>query len=450
MYRHRLITTTLFTCGFLLLAFPAHAQLDPNLNLRLQQSPIIVDHNSLYLFDQIPEYYIERAANINMLFSNRSVGVNTDDALTCLTYDYNFTTNNSNAIRAPSRCRSGNSQYPVQESFLDWYRLGGYDRSNWNFGIFASNWLPMTENFITALEVGSISLEDSSGIYHDYIFNDLDVISYQYSYLNINGSDATIDDQPGGLISHNPGDRDDWYDLADLMASLYPNKVFLYMTTSLSRSDGNDTGTNVNNQIRNFTYEVDVLGRHKVLLDFADIESHDDYGNPCYDGLDGYCYCRSPDNCENYSQLPNHPELPWDRCTVDASGTNFCNCNDGINYPAVCPHYTTETLGGHLIGSGKIPVAKGMWVLMAQLAGWDPTGTVTPPPTNPPTPTSSAPTPTTIPLVTGDTDADGDVDLVDFFHVVSSLFSDDLTADLNGDGQVDIFDLNVVVTHFGQ
>ncbi len=59
--------------------------------------------------------------------------------------------------------------------------------------------------------------------------------------------------------------------------------------------------------------------------------------------------------------------------------------SDGLNRPAICQHYTTETDGGHLgsVSAGKIRVAKAVWVLMAQLAGWQPGA---PPPTPGPPP----------------------------------------------------------------
>src|SRR5690606_2543925 len=86
------------------------------------------------------------------------------------------------------------------------------------------------------------------------------------------------------------------------------------------------------------------------------------------------------------------------------------NPDDGINIPAICQHYTSETEGGHLgsVSAGKIRVAKAIWVLMAQLAGWNPGGqSTTPTPTsviNTPTPTptsvATSPTPTRTPTPT--------------------------------------------------
>jgi len=46
---------------------------------------IVVDHTSISLFDQIPETYLQAARNLRVLFLDRSVGVNTNDALNCFT-----------------------------------------------------------------------------------------------------------------------------------------------------------------------------------------------------------------------------------------------------------------------------------------------------------------------------------------------------------------------------
>lgn len=78
------------------------------------------------------------------------------------------------------------------------------------------------------------------------------------------------------------------------------------------------------------------------LFDVADILSHDPDGRPCFDNRDGVSY-----------QTENYPD-------------------DGVDLAAICPHYTTETEGGHLgsASAGGVRVAKAFWVLMAKLAGW--------------------------------------------------------------------------------
>jgi hypothetical protein len=90
------------------------------------------------------------------------------------------------------------------------------------------------------------------------------------------------------------------------------------------------------------------IANQKPLFDVADILSHDPAGNPCYDNRDGVPY-------DNGNNSENYPD-------------------DGANRLAICPHYTTETDGGHLgsVSAGKIRVAKAFWVLMARITGWTP------------------------------------------------------------------------------
>jgi hypothetical protein len=84
------------------------------------------------------------------------------------------------------------------------------------------------------------------------------------------------------------------------------------------------------------------------LFDVADILTHDPDGNPCYDNRDGVPYS-APGQSENFP-------------------------DDGLDIPALCQHYTSEADGGHLgsPSAGMIRVTKAFWVLMAQIAGWEP------------------------------------------------------------------------------
>lgn len=383
----RFIVISLFTFLSLVLGVQMVQRLKtetpPSIRAADLSRPIIVDHTSVALFDQIPSYYLDRAKNLRMLFSNRSVGVNINQALNCLEWPNNNYRDPVTGLRTPNYCRVWNhhdDRYDVDPSEVNWNVPGGLNRDNWRFGIFASDWRNMTSEFITALQRGNITLNDgaigvpSQNILHN--FNDLDAISFQFSYLNIDG--GNIGNQLGGFVSHNPGANDDIYDLDSTFESLYPNKFFIYMTTSLARGLGSQAGTDVNNGIRQF-----VQANNRVLLDVADIESHDPSGQPCYDNRDGVQYCNSGGVCENYA-------------------------DDGVNQPAICQHYTTETDGGHLgsTSGGSIRIAKAFWVLMAQIAGWEPGATqVTQYPTVPPATATSVPsappnTPTpTLPVV---------------------------------------------------
>lgn len=289
----------------------------------LSGDAIVVDSRNVDSFDQIPEQYIQAAANLRMLFIDRSVGQNISEGLTCLTASSDEESSNSS-------CWARDHYYPefeVDPSVISWSRPGGYDRSNWDYRTWSQGcggWerkVPCFADMVSPL------------------MNQYDVLSYQFSYLDVLPG-STIADQPGGFFWDN-ADRDDIHEFEQYVAQ-YPNKTFIYWTTSLARSIGNEPSQLFNEQMRNYAIQ-----NEKILFDVADILSHDPDGNPCYDNRDGIPYANSHDS-ENYP-------------------------DDGHNYPAICPHYTTETDGGHLgsVAAGKIRVAKGFWVLMARIAGWD-------------------------------------------------------------------------------
>lgn len=121
------------------------------------------------------------------------------------------------------------------------------------------------------------------------------------------------------------------------------NKIFY--TSSLARTIGTQSSYSYNNALRNW-----IGANGGVMVDVADIESHAINGSEC---------------------LVN-------------------------GYPAICPDYTSEVAGGHLgsMSTGKIRIAKAIWIAMAYKAGWHPNGGE---PTATPLPT---PLPTTTPIPT--------------------------------------------------
>ncbi len=300
----------------------------------LPGAAIVVDHTSVDLFDRIPDQYVAAARALRMVFMDRSVGQNTSEALDCLAvanwYDSPASCrrdyDSNGAVRTFTRRDYESNQVPARILFDP--RGGAFSRANWVFELFADDWQKMTRDFIALLDSGALP-----GSY--------DVYAFQFSYLNVEPG-STIADQPGGFFADNPGDANDVYDMERRLARR-PDRVFVYWTTSLARGIGSEEATRFNEQMRQFA-----RANGKVLFDFADIEAHDDRGVPCYDNRDGVAYCTPAGQCENYP-------------------------DDGVNWPAICQDYTTETDGGHLgsVSAGKIRVAKGLWVLMARLAGWD-------------------------------------------------------------------------------
>jgi len=311
---------------------------------------IVIDHNSIALFDHIPAQYLEIARNTQMLFSDRSVGGNIDAALNCLAAG--SPNDPDDWADAPASCRR--DFYDTSSSTWLWKTFSEadynnnlvpdrilydpdpvrYNRSNWTFVYAAGEWESLIDGFVSQIVPSNV--------------NSNNILSFQFSYLNIDHG-STIDDADVGFfvdLPHNGyyQNRERW-DISDVegLETQYPSKTFIYWTTSLSRGLGSVDGQNFNNQMRQY-----VISNDKILFDVADIESHDENGNLCYDNRDGVQYCNSAGACEN------HP-------------------NDGQNTIAICQDYTTEIDGGHLgsVSSGGIRIAKAFWVLMAQIAGWD-------------------------------------------------------------------------------
>ncbi len=285
---------------------------------------IVVDHDSVALFQQIPESYLQAAANLHMFFMDRSVGFNIDNALDCLAFPSDEA--------APNRCirwRHVVPEFSADPSDVDWARPGGYDRSRWVYETWpdldCSDWSADLRCFLTVM---------------DTRISQYDVVSFQYSYLEVSpGSD--IADEPGGFFSNDP-DGMDVYDLQAYEAA-HPEQVFIYWTTSLARGIGSPESVAFNERMRQFA-----IDHGEPLFDVADILSHDLQGRPCYDNRDGVAYA-------NGNQSEDYPD-------------------DALDLPAICQSYTTEVDGGHLgsVSTGNIRVAKALWVLMAQIAGWRP------------------------------------------------------------------------------
>jgi hypothetical protein len=300
---------------------------------------VIVDHTSVALFEQIPDEYLTAAANLTMMFVDRSVGVNIHDGLTCLNYPSDEA--------APTSCKRFNHvvpQFSSSANEVNWSRPGGYSRANWVYyswpgggitpelpcGVRADTWHQKLECFIRYVDANPTAYR---------------VLSYQNSFLEVDSSSDIASLTTGYFVNQTA--RYDIFDF-EAMEARHPGAKFLHHTTSLARSNGGPVATSFNDQMRQYART-----RNKFLLDIADIESHDPAGNPCYDNRDGVPYTAG-----NASE--NYPD-------------------DGFNFPAICQHYTRESEGGHL-GSpevGKIRVAKAFWVIMARIAGWTPGGTTT-------------------------------------------------------------------------
>ncbi|MBK8954113.1 MAG: T9SS type A sorting domain-containing protein [Saprospiraceae bacterium] len=273
---------------------------------------LIIDHHSVKDFEFIPEVYKLQAQNQRMLFMDRSVGANISANLDCLAKEW---------ASAPNYCKRyqhRDSAYAVDPSEVYWN--GVWDRSNWRYEFWPNNCSEDVQCFIDFMQVRMDSF---------------DIVGCQFSYLAvIQGS--KIADPVSGFFGSNPGRNH--ASVYHNFASLHPDKKLVWWTTSLARGIGSPESQAFNNQMREYAKDNQI-----ILFDVADILSHDPTGKPCYDNRDGVDYL------------------------------DEMNPDDGLDIPAICPQYTTETEGGHLgsIAAGGIRVAKAFWVLMARLSGWN-------------------------------------------------------------------------------
>jgi hypothetical protein len=300
--------------------------------------PRRIDHRSIDLFSRIPDQYLTAARNIKVLFSDRSVGQNINEALDCLTA--------TSWADSPAACRNdyvdsnwnwrtfnqtdlNNGVVPARIQFVP--SPTRYNRNNWKYEFRMGTWTELTDEFVNTLGPAYVNLG-------------YNVLSYQFSYLNVLETDNIASPTVGFFA-------DNRFDIHDLEAfwARNPGKTYILWTTSLARSTGSQVAQDFNNQMRTYAEQHNMW-----LFDVAAIESYTDAGNPCYDNRDGVLYIsRRADGTE--IDRENYP-------------------NDNMNLPAICQDYTTEADGGHLgsVSGANIRLAKAFWVLMARIAGWNP------------------------------------------------------------------------------
>jgi hypothetical protein len=266
---------------------------------------ILINQDSVALYDRIPAEYLRAAEQIKMLFMDRSVGSNINDGLTCLSY--------ASWASSPAHCRRDytNLAQGTWKTFTQSDRNipasilfpGNNNRSNITYTTGSGTWEADLNSFLASF---ARSIQNN------------DIFTLQHNYLHVSAG-SNIDN-----VYFDPNySGSNVYDIVALEAQ-YPNKTFVYWTSSLARSVGTQDAQDFNDQMRVFAQT-----NHKILLDVAAIESH------------------RPDG-------------------------SLCTNNQG--YEIICLEYTTETSGGHLgsVSAGKIRIAKAIWVMLAQIAGWQP------------------------------------------------------------------------------
>ncbi len=271
----------------------------------------IIDHTSLPLYDQIPAQYLRAAEQIRFLFMDRSVGDNIHAGLDCLAA--------SSWGASRSHCRRYFSAEVVCAAPPGSGQVKTYTQTD--------VYVPAPIQFPGGNNRNNIDYAFSTG---NYWYNDIqhfvstypslasqyDSISLMPNYLQV-GADSTI-----ARDYFNPNYNG--YNIYDILAleNQYPGKVFVYYTSSLARNVGTSVSESYNNQMRQWARD-----NNKILVDVAAILSH------------------TPEGAE---------------------------CRNSQGNAVICCEYTTESEGGHLgsVSAGKLRVAKAMWILLAQLAGW--------------------------------------------------------------------------------
>ncbi len=316
-------TECLMKCILTLLLICMLAGTTTSVSRAQSPAPIIVDHTSVSLFDRIPPQWYDAARHLRMLFMDRSVGGNISDALDCLA---------APVASAPSRCKrwehTGTPPFSSDPSEVSW--PGVWSRANWRYEYWPANCNPW---------YGSV---DCFAQFIEPRIDSFDVVSFQFSYLEV-AQGSNIAHPVDGFFGTRT-DRGTATAYAAL-AARHPDTRLIWWTTSLARGIGSAEARDFNDAMR-----AHARSNNLILFDVADILSHAPDGAPCYDNRDGRPYTFG-------SNTENHPD-------------------DGLDLPAICPHYTTETEGGHLgsVSAGGIRVAKAFWVLMARIAGWQPEG----------------------------------------------------------------------------
>jgi len=195
-----------------------------------------------------------------------------------------------------------------------------------------------------AVEPGVLSLEDyvpDGDLGHE---GDTSWADRTRTHLDGPGSDRNVVvwSWCGGVSDNTEAGIAAYLSAMDDLEKDYPGVTFVYMTGHL---DG--TGTTGNLHIRNNQIRAYCIAHHKVLFDFADIESY----NP--DGV--YFLDQGADDACNYNDGLSNWAQEW--C---ASHAGSALCRD-CGYVDCCAH--SEPLNCNLKG-------RAFWWLMARIAGW--------------------------------------------------------------------------------
>ena len=238
---------------------------------------ILIDHSSIDKFSLIPDDVIAKAASFRVLFRHASVGENIRYGLECMYGNY--------PARRPNSCGS--------------FHNLKYDSSLWVFQNRGNpGWIEKVDDFVRETEAQQ---------------DQFDVLMFTLGYLD------GFDGMSYPVISDPENFQTMYIDKLVGLETRYPDKKFVWWTMSLAQ-EGQQNTTKFDEMLRSYAME-----NGKILVDMADIESHDLQGNPCF---------------------------------------------DKNNIPVICSIYTNEIVSGHLNETGRDRMAKAFWYMMARLTGW--------------------------------------------------------------------------------
>ena len=212
---------------------------------------LVIDHNSVLLFDQIPQEYILAASELIWLHRHASVGVNIRFGLDCLS---NFFPDRPDLNNRPFAC---DKNIDDEKIIFDTV----YNSKNWEFEVHAlpnpnPGWNNKTIFFIDRID----SLEPN---------NRYDYASYNMGYVE----DETITKH----FFSNTSPDDNFPSVMDLekLESRHPEITNIWWTIALARNTEPHI-LEFNQKMREYA-----SSNNKILMDIADIKSYRPDGTPC-------------------------------------------------------------------------------------------------------------------------------------------------------------------------
>jgi uncharacterized repeat protein (TIGR01451 family) len=294
---------------------------------------IIVDHNAVQQFDQIPDTWLDEARKLTIHYGHTSHGSQILSGLIFLQKvdGTKYTMN----IQDEGNSQSGDVALPPGDRVPVSVASGGETtlrvtrEGAWPYGYWWTS---------DALSGTKQVLSYDGGLFDVSGWAWCGQVSWCASYFNCE-NDQFIYDYFAAL--------------GDLEAT-FPDMRFFYMT-------GHVVGPHADTARRNDIIRDHCANNGKVLFDFADIESWD---------LDGAYHPETTESCEwceGWCDDPSHADDV--ECQYEAElppNSDICCGGAGCGDMTGC-----ETMCAHSHGINCVIKAKAFWWMMARIAGWD-------------------------------------------------------------------------------